>query len=117
MQTGRMPQCYRKGDPFQGLRVGSCLTLGRVFHGDAQADQARDFIGKEHLGGGQQGEGTQNGSATWLTVSGFTVMGLISELSLARLVVHISQDGFQRGGFWEVGRTHGLSFPSPFDLC
>ena len=21
------PVCYRKGDPFQGLRVGSCLTL------------------------------------------------------------------------------------------
>ena len=80
-------------------------------------DQARDFIGKGHLGGGQQGEGTQNGSATWLAVSGFTVMGLISKVSLARLVVHVSQDGFQRGGFWEVGGTHGLSFPSPFDLC
>ena len=26
----------------------------------------------------------------------------------------LSQDGFQRGGFWEVGRTYGLA--SPFDL-
>ena len=32
------------------------------------------------------------------------------------LVAHtsLSQDGFQRGGFWEVGRTYGLV--SAFDL-
>ena len=44
-------------------------------------------------------------------VSGFMVMGLVSELSLANhsdsesfLVVHalFSQDGCQRDGFWEV---------------
>ena len=55
--------------------------------------------------------GTQNSSATWLEVSGFTVMGLVSGLSLANhsdsesfLVVHtlFSQDGCQREGFWEV---------------
>jgi len=51
----------------------------------------------------------------WLTDSGFTVMGLVSELSLAScsdsgsfLVVHtlLSQDGCQVGG----GRIHGVSF-------
>ena len=48
------------------------------------ADKARDFIGKGHPGGEQQGKGTQeNCSATWLAVSGFMVMGLVSELSLA----------------------------------
>ena len=64
----------------------------------------------------------------WLTVSGFMVMGLISGLSLANhlacahiwsdlgsfLVEHasLSQDGFQREGFWEVGRTYyGLTSP------
>ena len=57
----------------------------------------------------------------WLTVSGFMVMGLVSGLSLANhsdsesfLVVHalFSQDGCQRGGFWEVvGQV-----VSPFDL-
>ena len=47
-------------------------------------------------------------------------MGLLSGLFLANrsdsgsfLVVHtwLSQDGVQRGGFWEVGRTHGLASP------
>ena len=62
-----------------------------------------------------------NCSATWLTVSGFMVMGLVSRLSLANhsdsesfLVVHalFSQDGCQREGFWEVvGQV-----VSPFDL-
>ena len=57
----------------------------------------------------------------WLTVSGFMVTGLVSELSLdnhpadahilsgsgSLLVVHasISQDAFQQEGFWEVGST------------
>ena len=50
-------------------------------------------------------------------VSGFMVMVLVSELSLANysdsesfLVVHalFSQDGCQRGGFWEVVRQVGL---------
>ena len=63
-------------------------------------------------GGEQQGKGTQeNSSVTWLAVSGFMVMGLVSGLSLANhsdsesfLVVHalFSQDGCQREGFWEV---------------
>ena len=84
--------------------------------------KARDFIGKGHPGGEQWGKGTQeNSSATWLAVSGFTVMGLVSRLSLAShsdsesfLVVHalFSQDGCQRGGFWEVV-GHVVS---PFDL-
>ena len=57
----------------------------------------------------------------WLAVSGFMVMGLVSGLSLANhpdsqsfLVGHalFSQDGCQRGGFWEVF-GHVVS---PFDL-
>jgi len=56
-------------------------------------------------GGEQQSKGTQeNCSVTWLTVSGFMVVGLVSWLSLADrsdsgsfLVAHasLSQDGFQ----------------------
>ena len=72
-------------------------------------------------GGEQQGKGTQeNCSATWLTVLGFMVMGLVSGLSLTNhsdsesfRVVHalFSQDGCQTG-FWEVvGQV-----VSPFDL-
>ena len=66
-------------------------------------DIARDFVGKGHLSGEQQGKGTQeNCSAVRLTVSGFMVMGLVSGWSLADhsnsesfLVVHasLSQDG------------------------
>ena len=65
----------------------------------------------------------------WFAVSGFMVMGLVSRLSLANhsdsgslLVVSalLSQDGFQRGGSWEVGRTYGLvsllTFPEFFQL-
>ena len=93
-----------------------------IVRGDTSADKARDFIGKGHPGGEQEGKGTQeNSSATWLAVSGFMVMGLVSGLSLANhsdsesfLMVHalFSQDWCQREGFWEaVGQV-----VSPFDL-
>ena len=90
--------------------------------GDTRAARARDFIGKRHLGREQESEGTQvDCSATWLVVSGFIVMGLVSRLSLANhsdsgsfLVVHalLSQDECQQGGFWEVVEH----VASPFDL-
>ena len=45
-----------------------------------------NLLGKEHPGGEHQGKGAQeNCSATWLAVSGFAVMGLVSTLSLANL--------------------------------
>ena len=48
------------------------------------AEKARDFIGKGHPGGEQEGKGTQeNCSVTWLAVLGFVVLGLVSGLSLA----------------------------------
>ena len=69
-------------------------------------------MGKGHPGREQLGKGTQeNCFATWLMVSCFMVMGLVSGLSLANhsdsesfLVVHalFSQDGCQQEGFWEV---------------
>ena len=80
--------------------------------------QSKSFIGKGRLGGEQEGKGTQeNYSATWLAVSGFIVIGLVSGLSLANLSdsgsflvarASLGQDGFQREGFWEGGRTYGL---------
>ena len=48
---------WRKGDPFQGLRVDSCLTLGNELSEETSTVKARDFIGKGCLGGGQEGEG------------------------------------------------------------
>ena len=82
--------------------------------GRQQANKTRDFIGKGHLGRKQGGKGKVNCSATWLTVLAFTVMRLVSRLSLANhsdsgsfLIAQgfLSQDGFQREGVWEVGRT------------
>ena len=96
--------CCRKGNPSN--------TQKWIVWGDTCADKARDFIGKGHLGREQEGQGTEeNCSATWLSVSGFMVMGLASGLSLVNhsdsesfLVVHalFSQDGCQWEGFWEV---------------
>ena len=44
--------------------------------GDMLTDIARDFVGKGHLSGEQQGKGTQeNCSAVRLTVPGFVVLG------------------------------------------
>ena len=43
----------RETDPFQGLKLGSCLTLGNELSEETHADKARDFIGKGHPGGEQ----------------------------------------------------------------
>ena len=114
---------FQEGGPFPGPKSGLLSNTQKWFvWGDTCADKARDYIWKECPGGEQQGKGTQeNCSATWLSVLGFMVMGLVSGLSLANhshsesfLGVHSSlrQDGWQWEGFWEVVR-HVLS---PFDL-
>ena len=115
--------CARNGDPFQGPRVGSCLTLRNV-QGDTCADEARDFTGKGP--GGEQQEGTQEDcSAMRLAVSAFMVMGLVSRLSLTNhsdtgsfLVVctALSQEVFKWERVWEVGRTYGLESSLSFWL-
>jgi len=72
------------GDPFHGLRAGSCLTLGNELSEEMCTIKARGFIGKGCRDGGQEGEGSwENCSAMWLTVSGFMGTGLVSGLSLA----------------------------------
>ena len=45
--------CCRKEDPFQGPKMGSCLTLRNELSEETRADKARDFIGKVHPGGEQ----------------------------------------------------------------
>ena len=89
-----------------------CNTWKWIIHGDTWDDKARDFVGKGHPGGEQDGKGTQEDcSATWHTALGFKVTRLVSGLPLAShsdsgsfLVAHalLSQDGFQGGGFQEV---------------
>ena len=78
------------------------------------------FLGKGTRVESSGVKGTQeNSSVSWLAVSGFMVMGLVSGLSLAShsdsesfLVAQalLIQDGCQQEGSWEVGRTYGVSF-------
>ena len=69
-------------DPLLGLKLGFCLTLRNKLSKETHADKAKDFIGKRHPDGEQQGKETQeNCSATWLAVLGFMVTALVSRLS------------------------------------
>ena len=47
------PWCCRKGDPFRGPKLGSCLTLGNELSEEMHVLTKRDFIGKGHLSGEQ----------------------------------------------------------------
>ena len=86
---------------------------------DTSADKARDFIGKGHAGGEQEGKGTRRPALPHGSQSGFMVMGLVSGLSLA----NHSNSGVLPGGASFVhprwmpdrrmlggGRTCGVSF-------
>ena len=70
----------QEGGPLPGPETGLLSNTWKwIVRGDTCADKARDFIGKGHPGGEQEGKGTQeNCSATWLPVLGFMVMGLVS---------------------------------------
>ena len=95
--------CCRKGDPFQGPKLGSCLTLGNELSEETHVLTKQDILLERVLGWRAGGKGTQeNCSPTWLAVLGFMVTGFISGWSLANhsnsesfLVVHtlLSQDG------------------------
>ena len=65
---------WRKGDPFQGPKLGSCLTLGNELSEETHVLTKQEILlGKS---GEQLGKETQeNSSVTWL---GFVVMALVS---------------------------------------
>ena len=71
--------------PLSGSKIGVLSNTWKwIVRGNTRADEARDFIGKGLLGREQKHKGTQGSCfAPRLTVSGFTVIGLVSELSLA----------------------------------
>ena len=115
--------CCRKGDSFQGTEVGSCLILRIKFSKETHVLIKQKIL----LGGGcawvesRRMREPRRTAVTWLAASRFTVMVLISGLSLANhsdsesfLVAHalLSQDGCQQEGFLEVVRH----MVSPFDL-
>ena len=92
-----------KGDPFQGPKLGSCLTLGNELSKETHVLTKQEIL----LGQGTRVESSRvreprRTAVLCGSVSGFMVMGLVSGWSLANhsnseffLVVHasLSQDG------------------------
>ena len=71
------PYCCRKGDPFQGPKLGSCLILGNELSKETHVLTKQDVL----LGKGTQEESRRVREPR--RVSGFMVMGLVSGLSSA----------------------------------
>ena len=99
------PNCCRKGDPFQGLKLVSCLILRTELSEETHVLTKQEIL----LGKGTRVESSRVREPR--TALGFMVMELVSGLSLANhsdsesfLVVHtlFSQVERQRERFWEV---------------
>ena len=50
--------CCRKGDPFQGPKLGSCLTLRNELSEETHVLTKHRFYWEGHQGGEQEGKGT-----------------------------------------------------------
>ena len=68
-------RCFRRGHPFQGSKVGSCLTLRSELSEETCADKATDLIGKGCPGEEQEGQGTREDCSATGWQSGFMAMG------------------------------------------
>ena len=116
-------ELLQEGIHFSASKTGLLSNTWKwIVRGDTCADKARDFIGKGHPGGEQDGKGTQEISFTWLEVSGFMVMGFVSGWSLANhsnsgsflVAACIAQPRWMLArGILGSGRTRGVSF-QPF---
>ena len=122
-QMAKLEALLQEEGPFPGPQTGLLSNTQNELSEETHVRTKQEiFIGKGRRGQEQEGKGTQeNSSATWLTVLGFMVMGLVSPLSVANqsdsesfLVVHalFIQDGCQRKGLPKVVRH----MVSPFDL-
>ena len=103
------PPCCRKGDPSQGVNVGSCLMLRNELFEETHVLTKQEILLGRVPRWRAVGWGSRGGllPLLWLRVLGFMVMGLVSALSLANHSDSLSQEGF-----WEVV-GHVVS---PFDL-
>ena len=96
-----MDMLQEGGGPFQGPKLGSCLTLGNELSEETHMLTKQEIL----LGKGTRVESSrvrEHGKTALPHVSGFMVMGLVSGWSLANhsnsesfLVAHasLSQDG------------------------
>ena len=110
----------QEGGPLPGPRSGLLSNTQKwILRGDTHADKARNFIGKGHLGGEQEGKGTQEDcSATRLAVGfygdGIRFQAVFSQSFWLRVLpggAHLVQPWWMSerrilGG----GRTRGVSF-------
>ena len=121
----------RKGDYFQGLRVGSCLTPWNELSKEMHCWQSKRLYREGALERSRVREPKKTalpcGSQSRFYGNQVSVWFLSGQLLWLRVIpggmYSLSQDGFQQEGFWEVGRTCGLEstlsfslllFPSPF---
>ena len=111
----------RKGDPFQGPRGGSCLTLGNELSKETHIlTKQETLLGRGAWVENRRVRELRRIALPWGPVLGFMIMfPIVSGRhfdSRSFLVAHasLSQDGFHRGGFWEVNRTFGLKSPLSF---
>ena len=80
-----MVASLQEGGSLPGPQIGLCLTLrSELSEGTHMLTKQEVLMGKGHPGREQEGKGSQeNCSATWLKVSGFMAMVLVSRLFLA----------------------------------
>ena len=120
-----------EGGPLPGPKSGLLSnTWEWIVRGDTHADKAKDFIGKGPPGGRAAGKGNPGELLCHVAhISGFMGMGLASRVVSGQssclcpylvqfLVTHasLSQGGFQRHSFWDVGRTYyGWHLLPPLD--
>ena len=113
----------RKGDPFQGPKLGSCLTLGNECLRRHVCWKSKRLYWERAPGWRAGGEGNPGkqlchmACSVWFYGNGVSFWIVFSQsfwLRVLAMAVHslFSQDGCQREGFWEVVR-HVVS---PFDL-
>lgn len=110
----RMPFGCRKRDPFQGLRMSSCLTLGNELSNETHMLTKQDTLwGRNPPPREQQDKRTQENCLRFYG-DGVSFQVFSGQLSCSAhiwsgpgsfLAVHapLSQDGFQRQGCWDVG--------------
>ena len=105
-----MTVCCRNGDPFQGSKGGSCLTLGDELSIETHMLTKQGTLLGRGAWGEEEGKGAQEACSYVARSLGFygdvSFRGSLASLSDSGsfLVVHalLSQGGCQREGFWEV---------------
>jgi len=114
--------CCRKGDPFQGPRVGSCLTLRNELSKETHMLKKQETL----LGRSARAESCKVRNPRGLlchVVHSLRLYGNVVNFRAVsgqsfwlRVLSGVAQPRFQWGGFWEVVGHMDWHLLSPFDL-